>query len=76
MWIIVADFDNIFAIAVVQQVHRKLAPNSDFHWNIVLVEKARLIVHFLLSPILLSILEHVLEDLIDVLTALFFLFGR
>ena len=76
MPIIVADLHNVFAVAVVEQVHRELAPNSYFHRNIILIEEARLIVHFLLSPILFPVLQHILEDLRDVLTALFFLFSR
>ena len=56
MPIIVADLHNVFAVAVVEQVHRELAPNSYFHRNISLIEVARLIVHFLLSPILFPIL--------------------
>ena len=74
--IVVADLHNVFAVAVVEQVHRELAPNSYLHRNISLIEVARLIVHFLLCPILFPVLQHVLEDLRDVLTALFLLFCR
>ena len=76
MPIIVADLHNVFAVAVVEQVHRELAPNPYLHRNISLIEVARLIVHFLLCPILFPVLQHVLEDLRDVLTALFLLFCR
>ena len=62
--IIVADLHNVFAVAVVKQVHCELAPNSYFHRNISLIEVARLIVHFLLSPILLPVFQHFFEDLI------------
>ena len=67
---------SVLAVAIVEQIYRELAPNSDLHRNISLIEVARLIVHFLLCPILFPVLQHVLEDLRDVLTALFLLFCR
>ena len=74
MPIIVANLYYVLTITVVKQVHCQLAPNSDFNWNVSLVEKARLIVHLLLGPIFLSVLKHVLKDLFDFFTAFSLLF--
>lgn len=68
--IVIDNVDNVLAITVVKQVLGKLAPYFYFNWYVLLIEKARLIVHFILRPIFFPILQHIANYFLYLLSTL------
>ena len=70
MPIVIADLDYVLAITVVKQVLGQFAPYLDLYGHVLFVKKARLIVHLLLRPVLLLVLQHLFNDFLDLFSAL------